>query len=265
MSKRAPSTTQLLVIAGFALSCFGILLFLWVTFGGPTPFKAKPYEIKIPFNEATKLAAAVRRPHLRRQRSARCRSIAVAPNGKQALATIDIDDKYGPIPHGTQGDPADEDAARRDLRRTDPGRQRRPAARRRGHAARGAGGRIGPARRDLPHLRRRNPRRVPGMDAGTPPPAIQGRGQDFSAALAELEPTFTEFDRLFRSPRHPAAGGAAAIQQRRRRPPLPARARRGARQSDPQLQRRSFRRRPRAIGTSKRSSGSSPRSRTSRE
>ena len=56
MSKRAPSTTQLLVIAGFALSCFGILLFLWITFGGPTPFKAKPYEIKVPFNEATQLA-----------------------------------------------------------------------------------------------------------------------------------------------------------------------------------------------------------------
>ena len=53
MSKRAPSTTQLLVITGFALSCFGILLFLWVTFGGPTPFRAKPYEIKVPFDEAT--------------------------------------------------------------------------------------------------------------------------------------------------------------------------------------------------------------------
>src|SRR5665811_1309020 len=55
-SKRAPSTTQLLVIAGFALSCFGILLFLWITFGGPTPFKARSYEVKIPFNEATQLA-----------------------------------------------------------------------------------------------------------------------------------------------------------------------------------------------------------------
>jgi phospholipid/cholesterol/gamma-HCH transport system substrate-binding protein len=56
MSKRAPSTAQLLVIVGFALSCFGILLFLWVTFGGPTPFKAKPYELKVQFKEATQLA-----------------------------------------------------------------------------------------------------------------------------------------------------------------------------------------------------------------
>src|ERR1051326_5912024 len=51
-----PSTAQLLVIAGFALFCFRILLFPWITFGGPTPFRAKPYEIEIPFNEATQLA-----------------------------------------------------------------------------------------------------------------------------------------------------------------------------------------------------------------
>ncbi len=52
MSKRAPSTTQLVVITAFALSCFGILLFLWVTFGGPTPFKAKSYQVTVPFTEA---------------------------------------------------------------------------------------------------------------------------------------------------------------------------------------------------------------------
>src|SRR5664279_5936892 len=93
MSKRAPSTTQLLVIAGFALSCFGILLFLWVTFGGPTPFKAKPYEIKIPFSEATQLAeqSDVR---ISGVNVGKVQSIDLAPNGKRALATVDITDKY---------------------------------------------------------------------------------------------------------------------------------------------------------------------------
>jgi ABC-type transporter Mla subunit MlaD len=56
MSKRAPSTVQLAVITAFALSCFGILLFLWITFGGATPFKAKSYQIKVPFTEASQLA-----------------------------------------------------------------------------------------------------------------------------------------------------------------------------------------------------------------
>src|SRR5665811_2395470 len=101
MSKRAPSTTQLLVIAGFALSCFGILLFLWITFGGPTPFKARSYEVKIPFNEATQLAeqSDVR---ISGVSVGKVQGIEVAPNGQQALATILLDDKYGPIPRSTR-------------------------------------------------------------------------------------------------------------------------------------------------------------------
>lgn len=101
MSKRAPSTIQLVVIAAFALSCFGILLFLWVTFGGSTPFRAKPYEVKIPFNEATQLAeqSDVR---ISGVNVGKVQNIALAPNGKQALATVDIDDKYAPLPAGTR-------------------------------------------------------------------------------------------------------------------------------------------------------------------
>ena len=56
-----PVPASFLIIAGFALSCFGILLFLWVTFGGPTPFRAQPYEVKVPFNEASHLAGQAMR------------------------------------------------------------------------------------------------------------------------------------------------------------------------------------------------------------
>ena len=89
MSKRAPSTTQLLVIAGFALSCFGILLFLWITFGGPTPFKAKSYEINVPFKEATQLAqqSDVR---ISGVSVGKVQDIVLAPNGEQAMAKVDI-------------------------------------------------------------------------------------------------------------------------------------------------------------------------------
>ena len=40
MQKQAPSVIKIAVAIGFTLSCFMLLLFLWVTFGGPTPFKA---------------------------------------------------------------------------------------------------------------------------------------------------------------------------------------------------------------------------------
>jgi phospholipid/cholesterol/gamma-HCH transport system substrate-binding protein len=101
MSKRAPSTTQLLVITAFALSCFGILLFLWVTFGGPTPFKAKPYQLKIPFNEATQLAeqSDVR---ISGVNVGKVQAIVLAPNHKQALATVDIENQYAPLPDDTR-------------------------------------------------------------------------------------------------------------------------------------------------------------------
>ena len=87
MSKRAPSTTQLLVITAFALSCFGILLFLWVTFGGPTPFKAKSYQVKVPFTEASQLAeqSDVR---ISGVNVGKVESIELAPNGKQALRPL---------------------------------------------------------------------------------------------------------------------------------------------------------------------------------
>src|SRR4051812_5850881 len=40
----------------FALSCFGLLLFLWLAFGGPVPLKPKGYRFNVAFPEATQLA-----------------------------------------------------------------------------------------------------------------------------------------------------------------------------------------------------------------
>jgi ABC-type transporter Mla subunit MlaD len=56
MQKQAPSIGRILVAAGFALSCFGLILFLWIAFGGPTPLKPKSYRITAYFPEATQLA-----------------------------------------------------------------------------------------------------------------------------------------------------------------------------------------------------------------
>ena len=87
MSKRAPSTTQLLIITAFALACFGILLFLWVTFGGPTPFKAKSYQIKVPFTEASQLAeqSDVR---ISGVDVGKVENIELGPGGKEAVALL---------------------------------------------------------------------------------------------------------------------------------------------------------------------------------
>src|SRR5271154_6066611 len=56
MQKRAPTLGNLLVIVVFALSCFGLLLFLWSSFGGPLPFKPQGYRITVALPRTLSLA-----------------------------------------------------------------------------------------------------------------------------------------------------------------------------------------------------------------
>jgi phospholipid/cholesterol/gamma-HCH transport system substrate-binding protein len=196
MSKRAPSTTQLLVIAGFALSCFGILLFLWVTFGGPTPFRAKPYEIKVPFNEATQLAeqSDVR---ISGVNVGKVQNIALAPNGRQALATVDIDDKYAPLPKSTRAILRTKTLLGETYIELTPGDGGGPEM--------ADGGTVPEANVaesvQLDEIFRTfDPETRAAFQSWMQEAAvaINGQGQGLSYALGELEPTFTDFDKLFR-------------------------------------------------------------------
>ena len=56
MQKQAPSLARVLIAVGFTLSCFGLILFLWIAFGGPIPLKPQAYRITAYFPEATQLA-----------------------------------------------------------------------------------------------------------------------------------------------------------------------------------------------------------------
>jgi len=56
MQKQAPSVIRILIAIGFAVSCFLLFLFLWISFGGPTPLGSKSYRITVYFPEATQLA-----------------------------------------------------------------------------------------------------------------------------------------------------------------------------------------------------------------
>jgi ABC-type transporter Mla subunit MlaD len=56
MNKSAPSILRILTMVVFALSCFGLLLFLWLSFGGPIPLKPQGYRVQVAFPEAATLA-----------------------------------------------------------------------------------------------------------------------------------------------------------------------------------------------------------------
>jgi virulence factor Mce-like protein len=98
MQKTAPSAGRIGVMVVFALSCFGLLLFLWLSFGGTTPLKPKGYRFQVAFPEATQLAfeADVR---IAGVTVGRVRTVERDPRGNRALATVELDDeRLAPIP-----------------------------------------------------------------------------------------------------------------------------------------------------------------------
>ncbi len=56
MNKQAPSTSRILTMVAFAASCIGLLLFLWISFGGSIPFAPEGYRLNAEFSQAVQLA-----------------------------------------------------------------------------------------------------------------------------------------------------------------------------------------------------------------
>src|SRR3954471_7769543 len=96
MQKQAPTIGRVLVMAGFALSCFGLLLFLWLAFGGAIPLSPKGYRFQTSFGEATQLAkeADVR---ISGVSVGKVKTIDTQSNGR-SKATIELEEKYAPLP-----------------------------------------------------------------------------------------------------------------------------------------------------------------------
>jgi phospholipid/cholesterol/gamma-HCH transport system substrate-binding protein len=96
METGTPSITRVLTMVLFALSCVGLLLFLWLSFGGTIPFNPEGYRVKISFPNAGQLA---------QQADVRIAGVTVGkvldksldPQGNRTVATIQIERKYAPI------------------------------------------------------------------------------------------------------------------------------------------------------------------------
>jgi phospholipid/cholesterol/gamma-HCH transport system substrate-binding protein len=97
MQKAAPSFGRIAVMVGFALSCFALLLFLWLAFGGPIPLKPKGYRLSASFAEASQLAteADVR---ISGVPVGKVKTIEPDPGTGRSLVTMELDAKYSPLP-----------------------------------------------------------------------------------------------------------------------------------------------------------------------
>jgi len=98
MQKTAPTAGRLLTMVLFALSCFGLLLFLWVSFGGPTPLKAEGYRVNVAFPEATQLGleADVRVAGVSVGK-VRKKDLQVDGHANRTIATLELDPRFAPL------------------------------------------------------------------------------------------------------------------------------------------------------------------------
>ena len=97
MIKHAPNLPRIVAMVAFAMSCVGILLFLWLQFGGPIPLRAKAYEVRIAFPEATGLQKNldVRASGIT---IGEVRDVEVDQRTSRTLATLAIEEDYAPLP-----------------------------------------------------------------------------------------------------------------------------------------------------------------------
>jgi phospholipid/cholesterol/gamma-HCH transport system substrate-binding protein len=96
METGTPSLAKIATMVLFALSCVGLLLFLWLSFGGTLPFAAQGYRFKAAFPDASQLAT---------EADVRVAGVNVGkvidkeldPQGNRTLVTIQLNDKFAPI------------------------------------------------------------------------------------------------------------------------------------------------------------------------
>jgi virulence factor Mce-like protein len=101
METGTPSIAKVISMALFALSCVGLLLFLWLSFGGTIPFNPQGYEFRVAFPDAGQLAtqADVR---IAGVNVGKVISKSLDPNANRTIATIQMDQQFAPIHRDTR-------------------------------------------------------------------------------------------------------------------------------------------------------------------
>lgn len=97
MIKETPSLGRVAAMVLFSLSCIGLLMFLWLTFGGSIPLEAKGYRFKVAIPEAATLAqeADVR---IAGVNVGKVKSKSLEPGARRTLVEIELKSNFAPIP-----------------------------------------------------------------------------------------------------------------------------------------------------------------------
>jgi phospholipid/cholesterol/gamma-HCH transport system substrate-binding protein len=97
----APSLGKILSMVLFALSCVGLLLFLWVEFGGTVPFNAQGYRFQAAFPYAQELStpADVR---IAGVTVGKVVTTTLDASGNRTVATLQMNKQYAPVRRDTK-------------------------------------------------------------------------------------------------------------------------------------------------------------------
>ena len=97
MVKEAPSVGRMIAMVVFTMSCFGILLFMWLAFGGSVPLRPEGYRLQASFPEAATLAveADVR---LAGVNVGKVKAKELQKGAGRTLVELELKNAYGPIP-----------------------------------------------------------------------------------------------------------------------------------------------------------------------
>lgn len=101
MNKQAPSPARIATMIAFTGSCIGLLLFLWLSFGGAIPLAPQGYRLKAEFNQAIELATQA---DVRISGVNVGKVVSIGPDRRTGLtrAVLQIDSRYAPRPADTR-------------------------------------------------------------------------------------------------------------------------------------------------------------------
>jgi len=192
MNRQAPSAVRILTMVAFAASCIGLLLFLWISFGGTTSLTPKGYEISAEFDQAENLGsqADVR---ISGVNVGKVISVGLDRHTGLTKAVMEIDSQFAPRPANTRAILRQKTLLGETYIELSPGS---PSGRKLADGASLPRGQIAPTVQLDQILSTFDPATRSAFETwmqqqGT---ALTGRGQDLNAALAELYPFATNVD-----------------------------------------------------------------------
>ena len=101
MNTLAPKPSRIVAMIAFAGSCVGLLLFLWLSFGGTLPFAAKGYRFSVEFNQAVQLGTQAD-VEIAGVSVGRVVSVGLDPRTGLNRAVIEIKPQFAPRPADTR-------------------------------------------------------------------------------------------------------------------------------------------------------------------